>query len=119
MSQCICGAAEQEWRRLKRFVANRKPENNLQQLPYKELYERLFDHRSTKKDTQHFYNVLLLVMIVMCIAVDTSICERGFSLMNNLKTARRSQMGNELLRILMTICSVSGQRLERRKHDPR
>ena len=38
--------------------------------------------------------------------MDTSVCERGFSLMNNLKTARRSAMGDELLRILMTICSL-------------
>ena len=83
-------AVQREWRRLKRYVA--KPENNLVQLTYKELYERLFDHWSDKKNTQHFYNVLLLVAIVMCVAVDTSICERGFSLMNNLKTARRSQM---------------------------
>ena len=45
----------------------------------------------------------------MCIGVDTSICERGFSLMNNLKTARRSRMGNELLRILMTICSLGSE----------
>jgi len=40
----------------------------------------------------------------MTYAVDTSICERGFALMNNLKTARRSRMGNLLLRTLMTIC---------------
>ena len=40
------------------------------------------------------------------IAVDTSICERGFSLMNNLKTARRSSMRKELLRSLVTICSL-------------
>ena len=41
----------------------------------------------------------LLVAIVMCMAIDTSICERGFSLMNLLKTAKRSTMVNELLRI--------------------
>ena len=40
------------------------------------------------------------------IAVDTSICERGFSLMNNLNTAKRSQMGTVLLRMLMTICTL-------------
>ena len=50
--------------------------------------------------------LVLISAIVGCIAVDTSICERGFSLMNNLKTVRRSQMGDELLRILMTICSL-------------
>ena len=32
-------------------------------------------------------------------AIDTSICERGFSLMNLLKTAKRSRMGNELVPI--------------------
>ena len=37
---------------------------------------------------------------------DTSICERGFSLMNLLKTAKRSAMGNALLRMLMRICSL-------------
>jgi hypothetical protein len=51
----------------------------------------------------HFYDVLLLVAIVCCFAVDTSICERGFSLMNLLKTAKRSRMGTALLRMLMTI----------------
>jgi hypothetical protein len=41
--------------------------------------------------------------IVHCIAIDTSICERGFSLMNLLKTARRNKMGTKLLRMLMVI----------------
>jgi hypothetical protein len=54
----------------------------------------------------HYHNVLLLVAIVMCMAIDTFICERGFSLMNLLKTAKRSTMVNELLRILMTVCSL-------------
>ena len=66
----------------------------------------LFDQYSDKIDSQHFYNVLLLVAIVQTIAVDTSICERGFSLMNNLKTVRRSRMKKTLLRLLMTICSL-------------
>ena len=57
-------------------------------------------------DEQSFYNILLVVAIVMTYAVDTSICERGFALMNNLKTARRSRMGNLLLRALMTICEL-------------
>jgi hypothetical protein len=67
---------------------------------------RLFDHYSDKDNVLHYYNVLLLVSIVMCIAVDTSICERGFSTMNNLKTARRSRMGAMLLRTLMVICEL-------------
>ena len=45
-------------------------------LTYHELYERLFDHFSTKDNEQHYYNVLLLAAIVQCFAVDTSVCER-------------------------------------------
>ena len=84
------------------------------------MYHRLFDHHSNKfeidaqgnpkasrrPDDQSLYNILLLVAIVFTFSVDTSICERGFALMNNLKTARRSQMGNLLLRTLMTICDL-------------
>lgn len=61
---------------------------------------------SEKKNPQHFYNILLLVAIVHCFAIDTSVCERGFSLMNLLKTARRSCMGEHMLRMLMVIASL-------------
>jgi hypothetical protein len=94
---------QREWRRLKLKVSG---DATLASLPYAELYERLYDHYSRKDDPHHFYNVLLLQAMIGCLAMDTSICERGFSLMNNLKTARRSSMGNELLRMLMTICSL-------------
>ena len=30
-----------------------------------------------------FYNILLLLTIIMTYAVETSVCERGFALMNN------------------------------------
>ena len=92
-----------EWRRLKRFVMTT---DTLMSLSFREMYERLYDHYSDKDNDTHYYNILLLAAIISCFAIDTSVCERGFSLMNNLKTARRSQMGNELLRILMTICSL-------------
>jgi hypothetical protein len=92
-----------EWSRLKAYVT-RTP--SLCKLKYAELYTRLFDHSSEKSNPLHYHNVLLLVAIVMCMAIDTSICERGFSLMNLLKTAKRSTMGNELLRILMAVCSL-------------
>jgi len=104
-----------EWRRLKCFVGR---EATLISLSYLELYERLFNQKgnkfmygtdgtcSDKLDDMSFYNILLLLSIIMSYAVDTSICERGFALMNNLKTARRSRMGNLLLRTLMTICEL-------------
>ena len=87
-------------------------------LSYLELYQRLFDQKGNKfifladgsatdrLDDQSLYNILLLVVIIMTFAVDTSVCERGFALMNNLKKARRSGMGNQLLRILMTLCEL-------------
>ena len=106
--------ARREWRRLKIFVGR---EDALVSLSYIELYQRLFDQKgdkylfkdgvaTDKLDEHSLYNILLLIAIIMTYAVDTSICERGFALMNNLKTARRSTMGNLLLRTLMTICEL-------------
>ena len=109
--------AHEEWRRLKLFVSR---SDVLSSLPYLELYQHLFNQKSNKflygddgtvKDTlddQSFFNILLVVVIVMSYAVDTSVCERGFALMNNLKTAQRSRirMRNLLLRILMTVCEL-------------
>lgn len=66
----------------------------------------VFDHYSEKKHPMHFYHALLVVLIGFVLVVDTSICERGFSLQNNLKTAKRNHMGSKLLRLLMTICSL-------------
>ena len=78
----------------------------LKSLKYADLYERLFDQSSEKASSQDLYNVLLLVLLVMTYAVDTSICERGFATMNLLKTKKRSCMRNELLRDLMTVCEL-------------
>ena len=69
----------------------------------------MFDQYSEKDNPQHFYNILLIVAVAHCFALDTSICERGFSLMNLLKTARRSKMGPRLLRTLMVICSLGDE----------
>ena len=69
----------------------------------------MFDQFSNKDNPRHYYSVLLLVAIVHCYAIDTAICERGFSLMNLLKTARRSKMGTKLLRMLMVICSLGAE----------
>ena len=78
----------------------------LRKLKYSELYERLFDQESDKESPTSLYNILLLAAIIGCMAIDTSICERGFSLMNMLKTAKRSRMGTPLLRMLMKICTL-------------
>ena len=53
---------------------------------------------------------IVLALVDRCAnAVDTSICERGFALMNNLKTARFSQMVNLLLRTLMAIFNLGAE----------
>ena len=100
---CNTSKVADEWARMKLHISR---DEHLASLPYKALWERMFDHCSTKSESRHFYNVLLVVAIVFCFAIDTSICERGFSTMNLLKTARRSTMGDHLLRILMTICEL-------------
>ena len=45
--------------------------------------------------------VLRLVVVALLVPADTSECERIFSLMNNIKTADRSAMGQQNLRNLM------------------
>jgi hypothetical protein len=110
--------ARREWRKLKLLVGR---SDTLTSLSYLELYQRLFDQKGNKfvymgdgtvsdqLDDQSLYNILLVLAIVMSYAVDTSVCERGFALMNHLKTARRSLMGNLLLRTLMTICELGAE----------
>jgi hypothetical protein len=56
----------------------------------------LFNHAGddSKRGTTavpSFFNALCLVMMAMTLAVDTSICERAFSLMNRLKSAKRNR----------------------------
>ena len=46
-------------------------------------------------------HVLRLAAILLLIPLDTSECERIFSLMNNVKTADRSSLGQANLRNLM------------------
>ena len=94
-----------QWARIKLHITR---DENLQRKKYAELWDTIFDHYSEKENPQHFFDLLLLVLMVRCFAVDTAICERGFSLMNLLKTARRSTMGSELLRSLMVICCTAG-----------
>ena len=51
--------------------------------------------------TDEYLLVLILVAIALIIPVDTSECERIFSLMNDLKTAERSSLNQENLKNLM------------------
>ena len=79
-----------EWVRLKRIVMINA---TLRKLKYSELYERLFDQESDKESPTSLYNILLLVAIIGCMAIDTSICERGFSLMKTSSIRPPSEAG--------------------------
>ena len=91
---------DRQWLRLKRLVTRSEA---LQPLNYRDLYHALYDGFSEPSNPGHCHSILILAAIVHCFAVDTSVCERGFSLMNALKSAARSVLGLELLRDLMTI----------------
>lgn len=54
-----------------------------------------------------FPNLIKLATIALTVPVQTAICERGFSVQNNIKTAHRNRLGDLRLRILMTI-SIEG-----------
>eukprot|EP01051_Picozoa_sp_SAG22_P026564 SAG22_NODE_8444_length_656_cov_0.718133_1_plen_58_part_01 len=55
-------------------------------LGYLQLYERCFDHFSTKGEPGHFFHFLIIPLIIFAIGMDTSICESDFSLLNRIKT---------------------------------
>ena len=63
---------------------------------YHELWARMLTHF-----TDDFPLVLKLVVIVLLIPVDTSECERVFSLMNDLKTSERNSLGQDNLKHTM------------------
>ena len=89
-----------DWIRMKREVSK---EPTLMSLPYHDLYDRLFDAESDRRDPISYFNVLVLVLLINVIAMDTSICERIFSRLNSLQSKVRNRMGIKLLQNLMTI----------------
>ena len=52
--------------------------------------------------TEKFLQILRLVALMLLIPIDTSECERLFSIMNDIKDASRSNLGSEVLRDLIT-----------------
>jgi hypothetical protein len=85
--------ARSEFIAMKEHVSTR---SNLSTSTFERLYTHLFNHAGddSKRGTTavpSFFNALCLVMMAMTLAVDTSICERAFSLMNRLKSAKRNR----------------------------
>jgi hypothetical protein len=68
----------------------------LMSLSFHELWARMLIQFSDQ-----YALVLRLVVITLLIPVDTSECERIFSLMNDIKTPERSSMGQQNLKNLM------------------
>ena len=55
------------------------------------------------------YDLLCVVALVRNFLLDTSCCERGFSVMNLLRTAVRNRLSERLCRVLMTIVLIGGE----------
>ena len=88
---------------MKRDVANDPVKSGMTR---KALWRRLYDHFSDRSDPGHYYHILMLHLIVSTIALDTSCCERTFSLMNRLSRFQRSKLGLAMLSTLVRICEL-------------
>ena len=71
---------------------------------YSEMWDWMTTYRSDTMDPAHFYDLLCLVVhvLVRTWMLDTSCCERGFSIMNLL----RSPVRNRLSRSCAVRCAV-------------
>lgn len=92
-----------------RFKAKIRKEKNLAKLSYDDMWDWMFAHNSDTMKPTHYYDMLCLVALVRCWMFDTACCERGFSIMNLLRTALRNRLSERLCRVLMTINLIGGE----------
>ena len=94
--------AKEQWLRLKLFVCKRVP-----------LHEREFHILWPKilKEDKRFSTIMRLISIVKVLPMNTAACERGFSLMNRIKSKGRARLKNSVMSSLMCI-SANGEELE-------
>ena len=87
-----------QWLRLKLFVCKRIP-----------LQDRQF-HVWSKIliEDKRFSSIMRLISIVMLLPTNTASCERGFSLMNQIKSKGRAGLVTSFTTDLMTICTNGG-----------
>lgn len=76
---------KEQWLRLKLFVCKRIP---LNERHFHELWPKLLT------EDKRFSTIMLVISIVMLIPMSTAACERGFSLMNRIKSKGRSRLAN-------------------------
>ena len=93
---------EEQWLHLKLFICIRIP-----------LSDRQFRILSPRIATQgsRFSCIMKLISLVSLLPMNTAVCERGLSKMNQIKSQSRSGMGSAILNSLMTI-SIKGPNLE-------
>jgi len=92
-----------QWAKLKREISK---SSGLFVMKFVDLWPRMLTHFGDISDGYNF--ILRLVVMMLLMPIDTSICERIFSLMNNIKTSERSTMGQGVLRNLMLWHSLAG-----------
>ena len=97
---------KEQWLRLKLFVCKRIPFNERH---FHELWPKLLT------EDKRFSTIMQVISIVMLIPISTAAYERGFSLMNRIKSKGRSRLANSLMNNLMTI---SCNKEELRSFDP-
>ena len=93
---------EEEWMRFK-FI--KFPATSLQ-LANRSLWDFYFQYRET------FPHLWKLVQILLVLPLNTAACERGFSLMNIVKTNRRNRLSDELLDQLMVVSLLAAKKTE-------
>ena len=119
VNSCLCPQVKTsiatEWSQLKALVSldhNMKKPGGLHQLKNHDLWGRLMTTLNSK-----FVHLSFFIGICLKVPLDTSCCERWFSLMNRLKSKYRNIMSQSLLRDLMFICA-NGPKLLKDLHVP-
>ena len=79
---------EEQWLRLKLFICKRIPLSDRQ---FHVLWPRIATQES------RFSCIMKLIRLVLLLPMNTAVCERGFSKMNQIKSQSRSGMGSAIL----------------------
>ena len=95
-----------QWKRFKKFIRQKE---GLAAKSYDQMWDWMNNFKSSTLDPTHMYDLLCVVALVRNFLLDTSCCERGFSVMNLLRTAVRNRLSERLCRVLMTIVLIGGE----------
>ena len=102
LSEIVDQEKLEEWMRFK-FI--KFPATSLQ-IAQRSLWDFYFQYRET------FPHLWKLVQILLVLPLNTAACERGFSLMNIVKTDRRNRLSDELLDQLMVVSLLAAKKTE-------